>query len=34
VQCPVEAAVLDRFGDVGGQDALGAGQVGDRARYL
>jgi hypothetical protein len=30
VQCPVETAVLDRFGDVGGQDALGAGQVGDR----
>ena len=28
----VQAAVLDRFGDEGGFDGLGAGQVGDEKR--
>ena len=30
----VQAAVLDRFGDMGGFDDLGAGQVGDGAGHL
>ena len=34
VQGAVEAAVLDRLGDVGGGDVVGAGEVGDGARDL
>ena len=32
IRLPIEAAILDGFGDVFGPDGLGLRQIGDRAR--
>lgn len=31
---PIEASILDRFGDVGGFDVFGAGEVGDGSAHF